>query len=266
MEANIPALIERLEARGPQISARVIAEMYQNPFWSERFGDRGRKHADQDGNYHLSYLLQALVARDVAVLTSYARWLQSVLTTRGMCTRHLADNFERLERAIADEIEDPQIAINYLREARAALRYHAGPARELQDLAESVADAAVEALYQRHPDWLSRWGEAGKSVCRDDIHYHLSYLSDAIALGRPELFSAYTAWIGDFLRRRDIPAEHLPQTLEVVSQLLSQQPALSQDARAAAENILRQGLHRLAEKDRDTAGPSAAAGPESVQT
>lgn len=263
MDANIAALVQRLEDRGPELSARVIAEMYQDPFWSERFGARGRKHANQDGNYHISYLIQALTARDVAVLAAYARWLQSVLTTRGMCTRHLADNFERLERAIADEIEDPQVAVNYLREARAALRYHDGPARELQDLAESVAGAAVDALYQRHPDWLSRWGEAGKSVCRDDIHYHLSYLSDAIALARPELFSAYAAWIRDFQRRRDLPAEHLPQTLEVVSQLLSEQPALSQDARAAAENILRQGLRTLAEKD--SAGPSAGA-PESVQT
>jgi hypothetical protein len=143
-------------------------------------------------------------------------------------------------------------------------RYHAGPARELQDLAEGVAGAAADALYQRHPDWLSRWGEAGKSACRDDIQYLLSYLSDAIALGRPELFSAFAAWLGDFQRRRDIPAAHLPQTLEVVSQLLSRQPALSQDARAAAENTLRQGSRRLAEKDRDTAGPSE--GPESVQT
>lgn len=241
-------LIQRLEANAPRISAQVIAEMYKNPFWSERFGDRGRRHAEQDGGYHISYLIQALVARDVAVLTGYARWLQSVLTTRGMCTRHLAENFERLEHAIGEELEDATVAAEYLREARAARRYDDGPARELQDLAQSVVDAAADALHERHPDWLARWGDAGKRFCRDDVHYHLSYLSDAVALGRPELFVAYTAWIHEFLRRRDIPSEHLQQTLEVLSQLISQQPDLSQGARAAAENALRQGADMLADQ------------------
>lgn len=256
------ALIQRLEASAPRISAQVIAEMYENPFWNERFGDRGRRHAEQDGGYHISYLIQALVARDVAVLTGYARWLQSVLTTRGMCTRHLAENFEGLERAIGAEIEDATVAAEYLREARAALRYDDGPARELQDLAESVGDAAADALYQRHPDWLAQRGDAGKRFCRDNIHYHLSYLSDAVALGRPELFAAYAAWIHGFLRRRDIPSEHLQQTLDVLSQLLAQQPGLSQGARAAAETALTQGAHRLADEIRRDAGTN----PGSAQT
>ena len=256
------AIIQRLEARGPQISARIIAEMYQNPFWKERFGDRGRKHADQDGNYHLSYLIQALMARDAAVLTSYARWLQSVLTTRGMCTRHLADNFERLERAIGEEIEDASLATEYLREARAALRYDNGPGRELQDLAGSIVDTVVETLEQRHPDWLAQRGEAGRRSCRDDIHYHLSYLSDAVALGRPELFTEHTDWIDDFLRRRNLPAEHLHQTLKIVAEVISQQPTLSLGALGAAEDTLIQGLHRLAVKP----GTAAQTRPESVET
>lgn len=257
-------LVQRLETQGLQISARVIAEMYENPFWNERFGERGRRHADQDGDYHLSYLIQALVAKDVAVITGYARWLQSVLTTRGMCTRHLADNFERLERAIGQEIEDAAPATEYLRQARAALHYDGGPGRELQDLADVVTDAAVDALYGRHPDWLARWGEAGQRSCREDIQCHLSYLSDALAQGRPALFVAYTAWIDDFLRRRDTPAEHLQETLRVLSQLLSQQAPLSQDARTAAEAALRQGLDGLVNRDGDRAPSAAKAGPESA--
>jgi hypothetical protein len=254
------AIIQRLEAKGPHISARVIAEMYENPFWTERFGERARKHANQDGDYHISYLLQALMARDVAVLVSYARWLQSVLTSRGMCTRHLADNFERLERVIGQEVEDASLATEYLREARAALRYDDGPGRELQDLADGIADAAVDALYQRHPGSLSQPGEAGKRSAHEDIQYHLSYLSDAVALGKPELFVAYTAWLDGFLRRRGMLPEYLPQTLEVIAQQLSRQPALSQEARAAAGDALRQGLQRLADgADTAAAGPGSAA-------
>ena len=84
------SLIERLEASAPELARRSIAEMYDNPFWQERFGSRGRENADRDGQYHVSYLIQALAARDASVLTNYARWLQTLLVSRGMSSRHIA--------------------------------------------------------------------------------------------------------------------------------------------------------------------------------
>ena len=85
-------LVERLQAKAPELGRRAIAEMYQNPFWQERFGAHGRENADKDGQFHLSYLIQALVASEAGVLTNYARWLQTLLVSRGMCTRHSADS------------------------------------------------------------------------------------------------------------------------------------------------------------------------------
>src|SRR3954447_8919885 len=144
-------LVAELAREAPALSASVIAAMYEHPFWLERFGERGRKFATEDGQQHVAYLVQAVVAHDPAVLTRYARWLRSALTTRGMCSRHLEENFERLARAIGATVEDAAVATEYLREPRLALRYDANPARELQDATPRFAAAAAAELERAHP-------------------------------------------------------------------------------------------------------------------
>src|SRR5690242_53576 len=96
-------LANQLENRGAALARRAIEEMYKNPFWQERFGRRGRQFAEQDGRYHVSYLVEALRFQTPDIFINYARWLQTVLTTRGMCSRHLAENFSRLADAIHTE-------------------------------------------------------------------------------------------------------------------------------------------------------------------
>lgn len=163
------ALVRCLELKSPELSRRVVAEMYEDPFWQERFGERGRRYAEQDGQYHVSYLVSALALSNPDILTGYARWLQSLLVSRGMCSRHIAENFERLARAIAIEVPDAEPAIAMLHAAREALRYDAGLARELQDRSEALVDAA--AAHQDPP-----------SIPRDHAVSLLAYLADAMAL------------------------------------------------------------------------------------
>ena len=94
-------LREALKARARELSQQVLDRMYENPFWMERYGERGRRFANEDSLHHIDYLDQALAAGDAGVFTRYARWLRSVLVSRGMCTEHLAENFRLLAEAIA---------------------------------------------------------------------------------------------------------------------------------------------------------------------
>jgi hypothetical protein len=71
--------------------------------------------------------------------------------------------------------------------AEAALTYADGPARAVQLAAAELAERTVAVLYARHPDWLRYGGAAGQQRCQDDILYHLSYLADAVALGRADV-------------------------------------------------------------------------------
>ncbi len=218
-------LVERLQAKGPELGQRVIAEMYQNPFWQERFGARGRALAEQDGQFHISYLVQALVAADPGVLINYARWLQTLLVSRGLCSRHIWENFERLERAVGAEVPDAEPAARYLQAARDALIYESGFAGELQKLAEPLAEKAVDALSSRHPSWFAAAmsytslasfesiHQAERARCKHDVLDHISYLADAIHTDRPELFARHVHWMRGFLARRNAPWARIEETL-----------------------------------------------------
>ena len=236
-------LADQLEARAEALVERALHEMYANPFWDERFGERGRQFARVDNYHHISYLVLALRVESPDVLARYARWLQEVLTTRGMCTRHVSENFARLDDAIdEDGIEGADPAHAYLRAAQEALVYADDPARALQVAATEIAVAAADAMYSDHPKWLDRWGEAGRTRCADDLTYHLSYLSDALALGRNEVFVEYVAWIAGFLARRSIPVEHLAEALVAIDQALQFLPVPARDAARVALGVGRSRL------------------------
>jgi hypothetical protein len=237
-------LADRIESLAAALTHQVLGEMYANPFWQERFGERGRQRAEEDGRYHLTYLAEALRAESPETLVNYARWLRTVLATRGMCSRHLAENFARLAKAIRDEIPSGgEEAARYLETAEAALVYDRGPARPIQLAAAGLSEQAVAVLYTRHPDWLTYGGAAGQQRCRDDMLYYLSYIADAVALERADLFADYTRWIVAFLERRGIPREHLQDTLVVLGETLA---ALPPRARSAARRVLSTGQTALA--------------------
>ena len=182
-------ILEKLRTEGPALSQRVLDDMYADPFWTARFGDKGRRHANEDSDFHLRYLGRAIAAGDPAVMVRYARWLREVLATRGMCTRHLDDNFRRLsELVVQQRWPGGDLAAGFLQAARESLRWEEGPAAALQ------ADAArVEA-------------EIAKGALAEPARDLVSYLIDALALQRHDLFAAHVRWMQSHLAGRGIPA------------------------------------------------------------
>ena len=179
-------LIARIEATANELTDRVLAEMYKNPFWHARYGERADKHGRQDGLFHIKYLSEALHANDANVMEQYARWLQALLTTRGMCTLHLDENFALLATAIRETIANSDPAGHMLDRARKALLYPPGPARTLQD------------YIPRLPG---------------ELHYYASYAADALHLNQPKIFKDYVAFVGgdaDVVTLRQIVTRDLP--------------------------------------------------------
>ena len=241
-------LADAIEARAQALADHALEAMYRDPFWDERFGERGRRYAQEDNVHHIAYLVQALRAASVDLLTNYARWLQRVLTTRGMCSRHIGENFERLAEAIrAEGIGDATPAFAYLDEATAALAYDGGPARAVQDVAARVVTRAADAVHQRHPAWMAGSGIGGRARCLEDLLYHVSYLADALANERPELFADYVRWLAGFLERHGVPTEYLLETLVALDEALQTAPGKEHDAVAA---VLATGYAALEEQGR----------------
>jgi hypothetical protein len=193
-----------------------------DPFWYERFGERANLHGKKDGRFHIDYLIQTLHAGDAAIIENYARWLQQVLTSRGMCTRHLSENFERLAAAIRDEgWRDAGVAAALLDGACAALRYPFGAAQELQRAIPRLA-AAVHA-----------------SLPAVELAH---YATDAVALGQPAVFVAHVRWLAGFLERHGVVRAHLIAGLEAMAAAAaSVAPKASDELRRVIEPALAAG-------------------------
>jgi hypothetical protein len=205
-------LSRQLEARAERLATASVEWMYQDPFWEARYGaERARRFGGEDARFHVRYLVQALAEQRPSVMEGYARWLRTLLVSRGMCTLHLDQNFAGLQAALATEgfgLDSPAHA--YVQAARGALRYAEGPARALQEHAPELARHAAQALLPQVPAALHLRLE-------EELMLHLSYLADALALGTPEFFARHTGWYKGFWPLRELgglPFEHLLAALQ----------------------------------------------------
>lgn len=181
-------LIDALRERSQELAYRSIDQMYRaDAFWMDRFGELGRKFAREDGLHHVNYLITALATGSKEVLTEYARWLQTVLVVRGMCSEHLRQNFERLARIVREAgLPHAEVAGEYLASAEEALKYPGGPGREVQDAAPRLIASAPAASAQ-----------AARVLA--------SYLADAAHANDASLFAKHVTWL-----RANGRAETLP--------------------------------------------------------
>jgi hypothetical protein len=207
-------LVRHLMEHRPELAARVTDAAFADPFWTERFPTRGRRFAEEDAQYHVGYLCQALVAGDPGVLDRYVGWLRGVLTARGMCTRHLQENLETLAAVVGDEaVTGSDEAARWLRAAAATLSYGATAAGELE-----VA--------------LARPGDG-----RERQHL-VSYVADAVASERPDLFVAHVRWLASAARVRGAGARPLTEVLASLLDDVSTSATLAPGARALGAEVL----------------------------
>lgn len=213
-------LAARLLTEAASIGRASIALCYTDGFWMARFGDRGRKFADEDGLRHAQYLAEAIESGTSEPFVIYARWLRSVLTTRGMCTLHIHDNFVRLGMVLRNFD------------------------RPLFDAAMPHLDAGVRALVPEgpagalHQAAVSSHRDGGDDAFVDDPAFLLSYVSDAVAAGTSEHFLAHLRWLCTECDRRGI-RDRLEHTLtQVERQLPPDALALFEEGRVTCGKAL----------------------------
>ncbi|WLR56912.1 hypothetical protein LC048_08610 [Mesobacillus subterraneus] len=76
------------------------------PILLEKYGERGKLKCKEDNEHHLKYLQTAARMNEEKYFVDYAHWLNGILTSRGMKTEHLVDNFQRLIIAFEKSDDD----------------------------------------------------------------------------------------------------------------------------------------------------------------
>ncbi len=208
-------LSRSVEAKAGQLASASVEPMYQDPFWEARYGmERARRFGGEDAAFHVRYLVQALDEQRPSVMEGYARWLRTLLVSRGMCTRHLDSHFEGLARALEAEGWGPGTQPHgYVQAAREALRYTEGPAHLLEQDAPELARAAAGrlTLYILPED---------RPRLEEELQLQLSYLADALAAGRPEVMGDHVRWYVGFWPRRGFGLLAFPSVLGMLKSVL----------------------------------------------
>lgn len=86
---------------------------------------------------------------------------------------------------------------------------------------DELAVAITDAVYAARPELRERYGEIGVTKCREDMRYTIEHLAPAVALGEPELFVRYIAWLIDLLRARSISPDDVRLSLDAVAGVLA---------------------------------------------
>lgn len=82
----------------------VVEEIYKAyPELLERFGENGRIKCREDNQHHFHHLELAYTLNNPVVFLDYTKWLNSLLTSRGMKSEHIIDNFERIQKVIDEK-------------------------------------------------------------------------------------------------------------------------------------------------------------------
>src|SRR3954451_2589934 len=114
----------------------------------------------------------------------------------------------------------------------------------LDNSRRELAEAITDRHYQLHPELTERFGPAGRSHCRQDAEYHLSYLAAAVAAGTPAFFTEYVGWCKAMLGARRIAADDLAENLRTLREILKR--SLPPDLCTLAVSPVNAGLDELA--------------------
>ncbi|MFG6148123.1 hypothetical protein [Halobacillus sp. B23F22_1] len=110
-----------------QLVHRVVEEIYEaHPALWDRFGQNGRDRTEEDNYHHIDHLYTAYEMNSAEYFLDYTTWLENVLTSRGVGTDLIIDNFERLVCHIKmmdwEPEQEKESFINHLKLALNSLR------------------------------------------------------------------------------------------------------------------------------------------------
>lgn len=80
-------------------------------------------------------------------------------------------------------------------------------ADKLRSAKSQIAELITTQFIERHPEWKTRFTDAGRKSCLEDACYHVDFLASAIEAGSSESFKTYVRWLCNVLRTRNVPAE-----------------------------------------------------------
>lgn len=88
----------------------------------------------------------------------------------------------------------------------------------VENLVAEAVTAVTQQIYVRYPELLQRFGEQGRTACREDLQRHLEYLLAALHSASLAPFRDYVLWLSAVLESRGVPGGHVLESLNLLQQ------------------------------------------------
>lgn len=109
-----------------------------------------------------------------------------------------------------------------------------------------IAESVTDEFFLRHPDWLARYGEAGRLRGIEDAKYHIDFLSSAIESGSTAPFEDYARWSSRMLASRGIDPEFVSENFQQIGESLNR--VLSDDSAEIISHFIQAGRDACTDK------------------
>lgn len=114
---------------------------------------------------------------------------------------------------------------------------------QIENLATDAVEEVTRRIYANHPELSQRFGEKGKSACREDLRHHLEYLGASLYGEGGGSFREYVLWLASVLESRGVPGSHLSESLQLLRQFFESR--LGADRAALVRDRLQDGIDGL---------------------
>lgn len=94
-------------------------------------------------------------------------------------------------------------------------------ANKLRNRKQDIAETVTREFYERHPDWVARFGPSGPTRGIEDACFHVEFLAGAIESGDITAFPSYVQWTQQVLRTRGIQPHFVTENLEQIQAYLA---------------------------------------------
>jgi methanogenic corrinoid protein MtbC1 len=90
--------------------------------------------------------------------------------------------------------------------------------RTLRRYEQAIAETVTDTFLERHPDWVTRYGDRARLAGIEDARFHVQFLTAAIERDSRPAFRDYVQWVTRVLGARHIDAVFLWENLDQVQQ------------------------------------------------
>lgn len=85
-----------------------------------------------------------------------------------------------------------------------------------------LSSEVMALQFQKQPHLEEKYSQQDKDNCLQDIHFHLSYLAEALSVEEPLLFKNYLEWVKGLFQGLDIPEEAMLVNLKCLREVMNQ--------------------------------------------